>query len=274
MREKLENITTAKSIQSARSASDKNRSKTGRPPSKKPKDCKATTRVGSIQSNVSSDYIGESDDDRNELFAAATSARNATSLACSGPFWKKMGSIFNSVRSEDTSFLTQQLNLAEGLYESLCQMFVDGYTVLGGVITKDAPTSVEEIAKTNTATGGFGLKQFDKVTPLCQRVLSALIEEDESEEIYTLTEAKNMPLHYASDDSHCGSCNHMDVESKDRDRIESEVESNTDFLCQKNSLLDRLSYDASITSNTFRNSSMSNSLHSSERWLGDDEFSH
>ncbi|KAA3471709.1 spectrin beta chain, brain [Gossypium australe] len=273
MREKLENITT-KPIQSARSASDKNRSKTGRPPSKKLKDRKATARVGLVQNNVSSDFTGESDDDRDELFAAATSARNANSLACTGPFWKKMGPMFNSVSSEDTSFLRQQLNLAEGLDESLSQMFGDGYTVLGGVVPKDAPTSVEETAKTHTSTGGFDLKQFDKVTPLCQRVLSALIEEDESEEIYNHIEAKNMSLHYASDDSHCGSCNQMDVESKDRDRMESEVESNADFQCQKNSLLDRLSYDASVASNTFRNSSMSNSLHSSERWLGEDECLH
>ncbi|KAG8484837.1 hypothetical protein CXB51_021123 [Gossypium anomalum] len=271
MREKLENITT-KPIQSARSASDKNRSKTGRPPSKKLKDRKATARVGLVQNNVSSDFTGESDDDRDELFAAATSARNANSLACTGTFWKKMGPMFNSVGSEDTSFLRQQLNLAEGLDESLSQMFGDGYTVLGGVVPKDVSTSVEETAKTHTSTGGFDLKQFDKVTPLCQRVLSALIEEDESEEIYNHIEAKNMTLHYASDDSHCGSCNQMDVESKDRDRMESEVESNADF--QKNSLLDRLSYDASVASNTFRNSSMSNSLHSSERWLGEDECLH
>ncbi|TYJ20638.1 hypothetical protein E1A91_A08G009400v1 [Gossypium mustelinum] len=273
MREKLENITT-KPIQSARSASEKNRSKTGRPPSKKLKDRKATARVGLVQNNVSSDFTGESDDDRDELFAAATSARNANSLACTGPFWKKMGPMFNSVSSEDTSFLRQQLNLAEGLDESLSQMFGDGYTVLGGVVPKDASTVVEETAKTHTSTGGFDLKQFDKVTPLCQRVLSALIEEDESEEIYNHIEAKNMSLHYASDDSHCGSCNQMDVESKDRDRMESEVESNADFQCQKNSRLDRLSYDASVASNTFRNSSMSNSLHSSERWLGEDECLH
>ncbi|XP_017620996.1 uncharacterized protein LOC108465183 isoform X2 [Gossypium arboreum] len=273
MREKLENITT-KPIQSARSASEKNRSKTGRPPSKKLKDRKATARVGLVQNNVSSDFTGESDDDRDELFAAATSARNANSLACTGPFWKKMGPMFNSVSSEDTSFLRQQLNLAEGLDESLSQMFGDGYTVLGGVVPKDASTVVEETAKTHTSTGRFDLKQFDKVTPLCQRVLSALIEEDESEEIYNHIEAKNMSLHYASDDSHCGSCNQMDVESKDRDRMESEVESNADFQCQKNSRLDRLSYDASVASNTFRNSSMSNSLHSSERWLGEDECLH
>ncbi|OMO89173.1 hypothetical protein COLO4_19888 [Corchorus olitorius] len=274
MREKLENLPTTKPVQTARSASDKNRSKTGRPPSKKLKDRKASTRVGSMLNNISSDFTGESDDDREELFAAASSARNSSSLACSGPFWKKMGSIFNSVSSEDTSYLTQQLSLAEELDESLSQMFGDGYNVLGVVVQKDSPNSVEEMAKTNASSGRFDIKKLDKVTPLYQRVLSALIEEDESEEVYHHIEAKNMSLHYASDDSHCGSCNQMDVESKDRDRMESEVESNADFQCQKNSLLDRHSCDVSVASNTFRNSSMSNSLHSSERWLGDDDFSH
>ncbi|XVF46908.1 hypothetical protein PTKIN_Ptkin03bG0066000 [Pterospermum kingtungense] len=274
MRDKLENLTTTKPIQSARSASDKNRSKTGRPPSKMLKDRKALTRVGPMLNNVSSDFTGESDDDHDELFAAATSARNASNVACSGPFWKKMGSIFNSVSTEDTSYLRQQLSLTEELDESLSQMFGDGYNVLGVVLEKDAHISAEEMAKTNGASGRFDIKQFDKVTPLCQRVLSALIEEDDSEEIYHQIEAKNMSLHYASDDSHCGSCNQMDVEYKDRDRMESEVESNADFQYQKNSLLDRLSCDVSVASNTFRNSSMSNSLHSSERWLGDDDFSH
>ncbi|XP_022752570.1 uncharacterized protein LOC111301277 isoform X2 [Durio zibethinus] len=274
MREKLGNITTTKPILSARSASDKNKSKTGRPPSKKLKDRKATIRVGSIQNNVSSDFTGESDDDHDELFTAATSAANASVHACSGPFWKKMGSIFNSVSSEDATYLRQQLSFSEGLDESLSQMFGEGYNVLGVVLQKDESNSVEEMAKINAPSGGFDIKKFDKVTPLCQRVLSALIEEDESEEIYHHIEAKNMSLHYASDDSHCGSCNQMDVESKDRDRMESEVESNADFQCQKNSVLDRHSCDASVASNTFRNSSMSNSLHSSERWLGDDDFLH
>ncbi|MBA0739880.1 hypothetical protein Gogos_013108 [Gossypium gossypioides] len=283
MREKLNNLTTTKLIQNARSASDKNRSKTGRPPSKKLKDRKAS-RVGLMLNNVSSDFTvsgvfgipfsGESDeDDRDELFAAATSARNSSSLACSGPFWKKMGSIFSSVSSEDTSYLRQQLSLAEELDESLSQIFGDGFNVLG-IVHKDAPNSVEEMAKTNAACERLDIKKFDKVTPLYQRVLSALIEEDDSDELYHRIEAKNMSLHYASDDSHCGSCNLMDVEFRDRDKMESEVESNADFQCQRNSLLDRLSGDVSVASNTFRNGSMSNSLHSSERWLGDDDFSH
>ncbi|XP_038999100.1 uncharacterized protein LOC120124505 [Hibiscus syriacus] len=275
MREKSDNLTTTKLIQSARSASDKNRSKIVCPPSKKLKDRKASTRVGSMVNNVSPDFTGESDDDdRDELFAAATSARNASGLACCGPFWKKMGSIFNSVSSEDTSYLRQQLSLAEELDESLSQIFGDGFNVQGVALQKDAPFSVEEVAKTIAASERSDIKKFDKVTPLYQRVLSALIEEDENEEVYHRNEAKNMSLHYASDDSHCGSCNQMDVEFRDRDRIETEAESITDFHCQKNSLLDRMSGDVSVASNTFRNCSMSNSLHSSERWLGDDDLSH
>ncbi|KAK8683347.1 hypothetical protein V6N13_039411 [Hibiscus sabdariffa] len=266
IREKSDNLTTTtKLIQSARSASDKNRSKTGRPPSNTFQKAERSQGCNSCESD---------DDDRDELFAAATSARNASDLACSGPFWKKMVSIFNSVSSEDTSYLRQQLSLAEGLDESLSQIFGDVFNVSDVSVLKDAPDSVGEMAKTNASSEIFDVKMFYKVTPLYQRVLSALVDGDESEEIYHRNEAKNMSLHYASDDSHCGSCNLMDVEFRDRDRMESEVESNADFQCQKNSFLDWMSGDVSVASNTFRNCSVSNSLHSSERWLGDDDLSH
>ena len=88
---------------------------------------------------------GESDDDHEELYLAATSARSASSmpltylyiviiekcsisaaylsflrvsdivwlvsvgLACSNTFWKKMEYIFASLRSEDASYLKQQV---------------------------------------------------------------------------------------------------------------------------------------------------------------------
>lgn len=61
--------------------------------------------------------------------------------------------------------------------------------------------------------GGFGMsKTFAKASPLYQRILSALIEEDESEELNLQNEIKNN-FQCASDDSHCGSCNYNDFES-------------------------------------------------------------
>lgn len=116
--------------------------------------------------------------------------------------------------------------------------------------------------------------RLDKVTPLYQRILSALIEEDEGEEFHHHSEGKNLSLHHASDDSHCSSCNQIDIDTKDRDRMESEVKSAADFYSQKNCLLDRLSCDKSVVSNTFRNPSMSSSLQSNEQSLGDDDLSH
>ncbi|GKV34926.1 hypothetical protein SLEP1_g43259 [Rubroshorea leprosula] len=274
IREKSENLQATKPIQTARSSSDKHKSKTGRPPSKKMRDCKASTRVGSSLNAVSSDLTGESDDDQKELFTAASSAHNASSLACSGSFWKKMELIFANISLEDASRLKQQLSSAEDRDESLSQIFGAECNVLGVLTQKETPNCYGEGSAKANSEGRVDIKKLDKVTPLYQRVLSALIEEDENDEFYHHFEGKSMSLHYASDDSHCGSCNQLDIEPKDRDKMESEVESNADFQSQKSSFLDGLSCNISVASNTFRNSSMSNSLHSSEQWLGDDGFSH
>ena len=131
----------------------------------------------------------------------------------------------------------------------------------------------QESVKT-TLCGRADMGSLDKGALLYQRVLSALIEEDESEEFYLQSESKNMSLNYASDDSHCGSCNLIDIEPRDRDRMESEVESKVNFQTQKNCFLDRLSCDKSVISNAIRNPSMPSSLHSNEQWPVDDDFSH
>ncbi|KAJ9177933.1 hypothetical protein P3X46_009860 [Hevea brasiliensis] len=283
VRDKLENLPTTKPLQSVKLTSDKNKSKTGRPPSKKLKERKSLARVGPLVNSGSLDFTGESDDDHEELFVAANSARNASNRACCGPFWKKMESIFASVSSEDMSYLKQQLSFAEELDESLSQMLGGEYNFLGVVVHKgmsdysgerQGNDSNQESVKKASLCGEIGTGRLEKGAPLYQRVLSALIEEDESEEFYFHSEGKNMPLHYASDDSHCGSCNLIDIEPKDRDRMESEVESKVNFLTQKNCFLDRISCDKSVASNAIRNQSMPNSLHNNEQWPGDDDFSH
>ncbi|KAI4334242.1 hypothetical protein L6164_018956 [Bauhinia variegata] len=260
VREKSENLPVMKPVENMRPI-DKSKTKYGRPPSKKQKDRKVLTRIGKTLSNVSSDFAGESDDDHEELYQAANNARNASNLACSGPFWKKMEYIFASVSLEDAAYLEQQLSFSEELDESLSQMFGVGHDLLGVVINNDATHGSgerqgsfcdQELTKTDTLSRKSDKEKMDKVTPLFQRLLSALIEEDEIEESYHLSEAKNMSRQSASDDSHCGSCNQIDFEPKDRDKMDSEVESKVDVHIQKNCMLDRLSCDKSAAaSNTF-----------------------
>lgn len=122
--------------------------------------------------------------------------------------------------------------------------------------------------------GKNDLERLDKGNPLFQRLLCALIEENDNEELFDQSEAKNISRQSASDDSHCGSCNPIDFEPKDRDRIDSEAESMVDLQIQKNCILDRLSCDKSTTSNMFRYPNTSSSLQSTGVWQGDEDFSH
>lgn len=131
----------------------------------------------------------------------------------------------------------------------------------------------EEASHNAILSGRFDIGSLDKVTPLYQRILSALIEDD-SEELYHHNEGKNLSLQSVSDDSHCGSCNQIDIESREKDRMESEVESTVDLWNQKVNVLDRFSADKSAASSTVRNSSMSTSVYSNEHSFGDDEYSH
>ncbi|RVW86992.1 hypothetical protein CK203_043492 [Vitis vinifera] len=133
---------------------------------------------------------------------------SSTDMACSSPFWKKMESFFASVSLEDVSYLKQQLRLAEELDGSLSQMFGLEFDVLDSG-DRQGSLSNQESSKADASCGTFDMRwRLDKVTPMYHRVLSALIEEDESEELY----------HH------------------NRDRVEFEVESKEDSQSQKSSL--------------------------------------
>ncbi|KAJ7947986.1 Spectrin beta chain, brain 3 [Quillaja saponaria] len=276
--DKSENLPLMNPLNNMR-PSNKSKSKSGRLSSKKLKGRKVVARGGQMLNNVSSDFTGvpgESDDDHEELYLAVNSACDARKFACSGPFWQKMEYFFSSVSMEDASYLKQQLNFAEERDENLSQIFDVDYNILGVVLDKEiSHCSGEILGSHSTKTDGKShMERLDKVTPLYQRVLSALIDEDESEDSFNYNEVKNTSLHYASDDSHCGSCSQMDFESKEWDKMESEVESQVNIQTQKNCLFDRLSCDKSATSNTYRNPNTSSSLQSTGLWRGDDDFSH
>ncbi|GAV58381.1 hypothetical protein CFOL_v3_01915 [Cephalotus follicularis] len=220
MREKLENTALTKPL--------KNASKSGRPPLKKLSDRKGFTCIGHTPNGVSPDFTGESDDDREELLAAANFACNASFLACSGSFWKKMEPIFSSVSLEDKCYLKQQLKYAEEFHESLPQ---------GGFLHEDLlvkrkiqdkmqskePVSTQDFIREVQDIGNFcGTTDSGKntVTPFYHRVLSALIVDDETDEVENNIGERNMFLQYSG-----GTCLPNDVDSRNRDRTEFRCES-------------------------------------------------
>ncbi|KAK4359680.1 hypothetical protein RND71_021909 [Anisodus tanguticus] len=188
-REKFENQVTAKPLRNSRPASEKHGSKSGRP-LKKHSERKGFSRLGNPLSSGSPDFTGESDDDREELLSAANLAHNASSMCLTSKF--SLHSVLKSAE-ESHANLSQTLNNMDD--------FLDGHARDGTSIS-DTP-SVEKNRCIKNQNGSkvssdtelvdrfhdsilsakFDSDRiFDKVTPLYQRVLSALIIEDDIEE--------------------------------------------------------------------------------------------
>ncbi|KAI3942142.1 hypothetical protein MKW98_003741 [Papaver atlanticum] len=236
IREKMDSPGTAKPVRSMRIGSEKNDSKPGRPPSKKFAERKALTRPGRTLNSCSSGFTGESDDDHDELLEAANFALKSRYLACSGSFWKKVEPIFASVSSENTIYLRQQLRFAEELDELFCDVSGADLNDLGEVgwtepvsqlndnglsISGRASDSLIQSQEFDTLCGILDTEGYEKVDPLYQRVLSALIGEDEIDDNDHVIEGQEF-LHYASDDSPCIT---FGSECKDGDTLESDLDS-------------------------------------------------
>ncbi|KAI4386119.1 hypothetical protein MLD38_004080 [Melastoma candidum] len=281
MREKMDDSPVANLPQTLRRVSDKVRSKSGRTSSGKSKDRSYVTRVGPMLNSSSSDCTGEFDDDRETLVAAASSARDGSNNAFCGPFWPKIRRIFGSVNVDDetVSFLKQQLHSMEEFDETI--FLGANHNVLGNVSLKDHSGGTlqnhldrgEDVSGKNALTSKVNLGKLDKATPLYERILSALIE-DENEEVFLNGEGRVSSLQCMSDDSHCGSCNHIDGEfrDRDRDRVESEGESAVDIWNQKVGSLDKVYCDKSVTSCSLK--SLSASAYSNDHSAVDDDYCH
>ncbi|KAK1416565.1 hypothetical protein QVD17_32356 [Tagetes erecta] len=146
----LINSAAPKPFQNRKTSCKKNGSKPGRR-LKKLSDRKGFLHHSPLQNVSSPDCPGASDDDREELLAAASHARTANYQACSSPFWKKMEPLFASVGSEDKSFLSHQV---DSISNSL-------------------------LSENGSFSGNRDLDKAPESIPLYQRVLSALIIEDD-----------------------------------------------------------------------------------------------
>lgn len=198
-REKLDNVVATKPLRNARSSSEKSGSKSGRP-LKKLSDRKNFSRLGHVTNGGSPDCSGESDDDREELLTAANHACNFSFDACSSAFWKTFEALFASIGSDEKSYLSQQLKLAEESCTNLSQFRSNGNSDQSDYCREDVPASGSVSFRYNKCMNSsdrmdsveqlqnsfvHGCSDADKKygsTPLYQRVLSALIMEDEVEE--------------------------------------------------------------------------------------------
>ncbi|XP_020529611.1 uncharacterized protein LOC18444914 isoform X2 [Amborella trichopoda] len=303
MREKFENTVSMNQLKSTRPGSDRIESKTGsgRPPSKKYSDRKAFTRPKDVLNSGSSEFAGESDDDHEELLAAADSAINAD-RACSSPFWKQMEPIFAFVTADDLAYLKYQIKLVDEFDGSVCNPLVPdqiGKDANGCTVNPSSPalssgdkqvvlhnevcpnesgrtgSSVDESLDFEALPKKLGRDRWlEKMIPLSQRLIAALIHEDDLEEYNPPCRQDDEPFQYTSDDSPCGTGSHIESESKDADKMESEIESEADLKNQRPHSLDSFSCDGSTASNCFRSPNFRSHLNNGDSLQDDDIVVH
>lgn len=263
--EKLDNAATPKPLRSNRPGCEKNGSKLGRP-LKKLSDRKGFSRLGHLQNN-GSDYTGKSDDDREELLAAANHARNASYLACSSIFWKKMEPIFASVSSKDKFYLSMQLKPEQDIQKSIPQLhgreinFAVNLTHEASVYNTHSSGERNVHVKHQGSESFSGKLDSDKTSrefiPLFQRVLSALIIEDNIDELEEDT--GNIPPRDAFCDSAYDTF-HLD-DYDPRKRARREIERDTMFGVHAQSIHSvKVSFSSNGScTNSFRSPSVNDS---------------
>ncbi|XP_027935580.1 uncharacterized protein LOC114190762 isoform X9 [Vigna unguiculata] len=205
MKEKLETSTLMKPIKNMKPASEKNGSKPGRPPLKKSCDRKATIRTGHPLTNNSPD-ISVEDDDREELLTAAKFASNASYIGCCSSFWKNLEPIFAPVSLETMSYLKHLVKTTDVDLRCLSQMLGVGSDALDRLTHTENPVSQSPLSREKDRSNQTDSKEIplmddmvdqhldfsilcrqmgsegNKVAPLYQRVLTALIIDDQIDE--------------------------------------------------------------------------------------------
>ncbi|KAJ1400690.1 hypothetical protein SESBI_29381 [Sesbania bispinosa] len=180
--EKLGNIGTAKQLRSAKLGSDKNESKAGRPPTRKLSDRKAYARQKPTTVNAAADYFVGSEDGHEELLAAVKGVINSAHTF-SSPFWRQMEPFFNLISEEDITYWKQKVNLESSTLMPSpvpsnidgCEAIVNGYGLIG--CKRDVGPDAQRSAAMTTEQ--LQPSKGDHKIPLCQRLIAALISEED-----------------------------------------------------------------------------------------------
>ncbi|XP_024979408.1 uncharacterized protein LOC112516548 isoform X2 [Cynara cardunculus var. scolymus] len=180
--EKRGNMGTAKQLRTARLSFDKSESKSGRPPTRKLADRKAYTRQKHTAVNAAADSLVGSVDGHEELLAAESAVINS-SHALSSPFWRQMEPFFAFLSDMDISFLKQQGSIQSivtttnpvSLDVDSSNTFSNGPKVVEPAkngTNRNLEVNPELLLPETSNPGG---------TPLCQRLLAALITEEDDD---------------------------------------------------------------------------------------------
>ncbi|XP_072979325.1 uncharacterized protein [Typha angustifolia] len=292
LKEKMESSDATKPLKSGKSGSDKSE-RVGRPPSKKMSDRKACARPGQVAQSVTSDLTVETNDDREELLAAATAARNASYAACCSPFWKKMEPVFTFVTMEDITFVKNQITLVEELDRSTPNFFdaddklmdeLPGQVLPSPLssffveesVTKAGPNKPvgisfpdHDLQLVKMVSGKLSADNcFEEVVPLSQKLLSAFIIEEENE-LLDCNEQGNTLLQFSSDyfphviNSH--------VENQNQALTKSDFQLDLEFENSKNHSADKMLCNGHTASSNFRNPNIQSSI-SGDDLLADNSF--
>ncbi|XP_062181197.1 uncharacterized protein LOC133885493 [Phragmites australis] len=205
--DKLENSLTTKQ-RSVRTVSERNESKSGRPMLKKISERKGNARPRHISSSVQSDSPLQSEDDHEELLAAANAALRS---ACASPFWRQVEPFFASLTTEDIAYLSQQIHLPDDSTSSRSVEGDESQKYKGGLEYISQPSTPAASNKDDHTAlpNGYGLNQLDNgigvawetscIEPILdqlvhgigvrggasvgQRLIQALIDEDKVDSI-------------------------------------------------------------------------------------------
>ncbi|KAF8021814.1 hypothetical protein BT93_G2068 [Corymbia citriodora subsp. variegata] len=217
--EKIDNA-ASKPLRSAKPGSEKNGSKTGRPPLKKVSDRKAFARHGKSPAGSTPDVSGGSDDDREELLEAAKFASRANGLVNSGAFWKGMESFFSPVSLEDISYLKQQSDLVhEETMKPQKHVFGERDDVIQcqyGLGESGASDNVIQQVEDKDVLCGKLNPGGMKVLPLYQRLLASLIIEEEAT-FEEGGEGRSLPFSHNEDGNSGANCLSVGVKSRNGD---------------------------------------------------------
>nr|GLL32382.1 uncharacterized protein LOC109169255 isoform X2 [Ipomoea trifida] len=238
LKEKTEHLTTKRQNHSTRKCDNA-------PP--KLRRHNVTIQAGQSPVDSSLNLKGASDIDHKELVAVANMVHVAKRVASDTPYWSEMEIFFASVSPEDLDFLNKQ-----GLKE-----------IEGDSKKHENGKAQVSVDSDPLFQGAQSMSRLDRGPSLTQRVLSAVIVEDEVEDLYNQNEG-SISFQCTNDTPDHGSLDVMANDPNNCNRVLTEVELGVDLQAPDNCLLDEVSCNRNIASHTQSNQYESSSSHCNE----------